>query len=157
MHYFYIVVILSLGISFYKNKDKTIRALQLTKKSLNNIFPQFLSLILLIMLVLIFIDKDVIIKILGTDSGFAGTLIAGILGAITLIPTIIAYPLAVELLTLGAGYTQITMFITALTTVGIITLGTEINYMGKKFAIVRNVISFISAFIISIIVSLIIN
>lgn len=151
----YTITMVLFVISLFKSKDKTKRVLKLTKESLQEILPKFLSLFLIIILLLMFINQSLISQVLGKSSGLLGIILAGILGSITLIPTVIAYPLAGGLLKLGAGYAQITMFITTLTAVGLITIKIESDYLGKKVAILRNGIAFIFAFIASILVSLI--
>lgn len=153
----YVAVGILFVISWMKNKVKTKEILKLTKDSLMEMLPKFLSLLLLIMLVLTFIDESVISKFLGESSGINGLIASGFLGSVTLMPTVIAYPLAGGLLRLGAGYAQITMFITTLTTVGIITFKIEKEYLGTKIAFLRNCIAYIFAFFIAIIISLIMN
>lgn len=73
------------------------------------------------------------------------------IGSITLIPGFVAFPLAAALLKSGAGYMQIAAFVSTLMMVGIVTMPVEINYFGKKAAIIRNV----GAFGFSLIVALV--
>lgn len=74
-------------------------------------------------------------------------LLASLIGAITLIPVMIAFPIVAELLKNGAGLTQMAVFVSALTTVGIITILVEVKYLGRKTAILRNVLAFLFSFI----------
>jgi uncharacterized membrane protein YraQ (UPF0718 family) len=91
-----------------------------------------------------------IVKYLGANSGWLGFTIAAIIGSITLIPGFISYPLAATLLKQGATYAVVAVFMTTLMMVGIVTLPLEIKYLGKKAAIFRNVLNFVAAIIIGI-------
>ena len=115
--------------------------------------PQFLAVILLIGLSLAFIDESMISKLLGDESGILGLAIAATVGSITLIPGFIAFPLAASLLRAGAGYGQITMFITTLMMVGIVTMPVEAQYFGREAAIKRNVSAFFYAILVSIVIA----
>ena len=71
-------------------------------------------------------------RVLGSESGWYGTLIATAIGSITLVPAFVAFPLAAVLLRSGAGYMQIAAFVSTLMIVGIVTMPMEIKYLGKK-------------------------
>lgn len=86
-------------------------------------------------------------SMIGEETGFTGMLLASLIGAITLIPVMIAFPIVAELLKNGAGLTQMAVFVSALTTVGIITILVEVKYLGMKTAILRNVLAFLFSFI----------
>ena len=153
-----LIILYSIGsvllfFSFIKNKEKTIVALKKTWESLCEMLPKFLTLLILI--ILSYLDEQFISKILGKSTGVSGIIISGLLGSITLMPTVIAYPMAAGLLKLGAGYAQVTMFITTLTMVGIVTLKIEKDYLGLKVTILRNILSFLLAFINAVIIAFI--
>ncbi|WDP92731.1 MAG: permease [Desulfobacter sp.] len=131
-----------LVLSFRKSKTKTRMALKKAWKSLENILPQFLCIIVLMGISLAFLDESTISRLLGESSGILGMGIAAVVGSIVFIPAFVAYPLAASLLAAGAGYMQITMFITALMMVGIITIPMEIDYFGKGIAIRRTMLAF---------------
>ncbi|WP_036931774.1 permease [Proteocatella sphenisci] len=149
----YVIAAGGLGISFYKDKKKTKIALKKAWKSFENILPQFLSILLIIGFALAYLTPENISGIIGSNSGWFGTLTAAILGSITLIPGFIAFPLASALLKNGAGYMQIAAFVSTLMMVGIVTIPMEIKTFGKKATIIRN----ISAFGFSIIVAVVIG
>ena len=134
----YIITILALLISFIKSKDKTILALKKAWKSFENILPQLFSILLIIGLALSLLTPEQISKFIGAESGWAGVLAASSVGAITLVPGPVAFPLAAALLESGAGYMQLAAFISSLMMVGIVTMPMEISYMGKKSTILRN-------------------
>ena len=88
-------------------------------------------------------------SMIGEETGFTGMLLASLIGAITLIPVMIAFPIVAEqpFLKNGAGLTQMAVFVSALTTVGIITILVEVKYLGRKTVILRNVLVFLFSFI----------
>ncbi|SHN48540.1 permease [Desulfovibrio litoralis] len=148
----YCIALGSLVLSYSKNKEKTQVALKKSWKSFENILPQFLFILLIIGFILAIIDAKTISLLLGQESGFKGMVIAAIVGSITLIPGFIAFPLAASLLSAGAGYGQIAMFVTTLMMVGIVTLPLEIKFFGKNIAMKRNLFAFIYAVISSLII-----
>lgn len=145
----YVMAGTALIVSFVKSKEKTKLALKKAWKSFENILPQFLTILIIIGIILSILTPDQISKFIGSESGWFGVLIASIIGSITLVPGFIAFPLASALLKNGAGYMQIAAFISTLMMVGIVTIPLEIQYFGKKSALIRN----IEAFIFSIIVA----
>ena len=135
-----------LGVSFLKDKKKTGLSLKRAWKMFINVLPQFVAILLLVGLLLAVVTPETIQRVIGTESGFVGMLITSLLGAIALIPALIAFPVAAELLNNGAGITQIAVFISTLTMVGFVTLPMEIKYLGKKVAMLRNVLAYLFAF-----------
>jgi uncharacterized membrane protein YraQ (UPF0718 family) len=149
--FLYIIAIIALIFSIIKDKKKTVIALKKAWKSFENILPQFLTILVIIGIMLAILTPDQISRLIGNESGWVGVLAASIIGAITLVPGFIAFPLAAALLKSGAGYMQIAAFISTLMMVGVVTLPIEMKFFGKKATIIRNV----EAFIFSIIVALV--
>ena len=118
-------------------------ALKKAWKSFENIMPQFLCVILIIGMALSVLSEETISALLGSGSGMWGVAIAAIIGSITLIPGFVAFPLAAALLEGGAGYMQITAFVSTLMMVGIVTMPIEIKTFGKKIALLRNGAAFV--------------
>lgn len=141
-----------MGVSFYKDKNKTKKALKKSWKAFENILPQFLGVIVLVGMMLAVFNAEFISKIIGSESGWYGVLVSAIVGAITLIPGFIAFPTAAMLLENGAGYMQIGAFISTLMMVGIVTIPVEIKYFGKRLTIARNIIAFLFSFIVAFII-----
>jgi len=148
---------LGLLLSFVQDKAKTKLALKKAWRSFENILPSILVILLLIGFIFAFLDAQAISKLLGTDSGLLGMIIATVVGCITLIPGFVAFPLANSLLTAGAGYAQIAIFISTLMMVGIATLPLEIKCFGKRIALKRNILSLILAVVTSCIVGVIMS
>jgi uncharacterized membrane protein YraQ (UPF0718 family) len=141
-----------LVLSYMKDKNKTRRALVKAWKAFENILPQFLVVILMVAVLLTIMDSEMILKIIGSDSGWLGVILAAIVGAITLIPGFVAFPTAAMLLQGGAGYMQIAAFVSTLMMVGIVTLPVEMKYFGKRLAIYRNVLAFAFSFLVAYII-----
>lgn len=148
---FYILAVSGLAVSFFKSREKTRLALKKAWKSFENILPQLLAILIIIGVMLAVLTPDQISKILGSESGWFGVLIAAAIGSITLIPAFVAFPLAAALLHSGAGYMQIAAFVSTLMMVGIVTIPLEKQYFGRKAAIARNG----SALVFSLVVALI--
>jgi len=152
----YIITICILVLSYFKDKKKTMKALKKALKAFENILPQFLGVIVLVGILLAVFNPEIISGLIGNRSGWLGVLIAGIIGAITLIPGFVAFPTAAMLVENGAGYMQIAAFISTLMMVGVITLPVEIKYFGKRFAIVRNSIAFVFSFVVAYIIGILV-
>jgi len=148
----YCAAVSGLGVSLFKSRDKTRLVLKKAWKSFENILPQFLTVLLIIGILLSVFNKDMISKLLGAESGVFGMAIAAVIGSITLIPGFVAFPLAASLLKAGAGYGQITMFVTTLMMVGVVTLPVESKYFGRKAAIQRNLFALVYAVCISFVI-----
>ncbi len=152
----YVIAILFLIFSYFKDKQKTKKALKKSWKSFMNIFPLLSGIILLMGLVLTLLSPKIISNVIGGNSGFLGMLTTSIIGAITLIPGFIAFPLASSLLDLGAGVVQVAVFVSTLMMVGIVTAPLEIEYFGKKETLYRNFFSFIFSFIIAVVIGVVV-
>ncbi|MDF2841349.1 MAG: putative permease [Clostridia bacterium] len=153
----YGVTILFLIFSYMKDKKKTKMSLKKAWKAFENILPEFLVVILFVGVLLAVLNPDAISKIIGSDSGWLGVMIAAVVGAITLIPGFVAFPTAAMLLQSGAGYMQIGAFVSTLMMVGIVTMPVEIKYFGKKLTILRNVLAFGFSFVVAYIIGLVVS
>lgn len=142
----YGVAAVLLGVSFVKDRKKTVLSLKRAWKMFINVLPQFVAILLVVGLLLAVVTPEKIQRVIGAESGISGMLITSLLGAITLVPVLIAFPVAAELLNNGAGITQIAVFISTLTMVGFVTLPMEIKYLSRKVAVLRNVLAYLFAF-----------
>jgi uncharacterized membrane protein YraQ (UPF0718 family) len=149
-----LIAIISLLIGFIKDKKKAKQSLKIAMMSFIKMFPMLIMIVIIIGLILGFLSPELISSIVGSQSGILGVLFIGVFGSVMHIPALLAFPLSASLLENGASITIIATFILTLTMVGIITLPLEIKELGKKFAILRNVFSFIIAIIIALIMGL---
>ena len=148
----YLITIILLVISFYKDKKKTMISLKKGWKSFANILPPMLGIITTVGIIIAYLNAEIIGRYIGDSSGFLGILLAATVGAVTLIPGFIAFPTAAILLQNGAGYMQLGAFISSLMMVGVMTMPIEIKFFGKKTTILRNLFAFIFSFIVAFII-----
>ena len=153
---FYGLAIVLLIFSFIKDKKKTKMALKKAWKAFENILPEFLVVILLVGFLLAVLNAETISKIIGSESGWVGVILAAVIGSVTLIPAFVAFPTAALLLENGAGYMQIAAFVSTLMMVGIISLPVEMKYLGKKISVLRNVLAFFFSFIVALIIGMVV-
>ena len=99
----YGITALLMAVSWHRDREKTKKALKKAWKAFENILPEFLVVILMVGVLLAVIDPEMISKIVGADSGIYGVALAAVIGAVTLIPGFIAFPMAAMLLKGGAG------------------------------------------------------
>jgi uncharacterized membrane protein YraQ (UPF0718 family) len=154
---FYGLAVVGLAFSFFKSKKKTLMALKKAWKAFENILPQFLVVLLAVGLLLTVLNPTVISKLIGAESGWYGTVIAALIGAVTLIPAFVAFPTAAMVLQAGAGLMQIGAFVSSLMMVGVVTMPVEMKYFGKKLTILRNVLAFLFSFVVAIIIGLVVG
>lgn len=148
----YALTIILLVISFIKDKDKTIKGLKKGAKAFTKLMPVLLPLFLFIGIVLAIVTPEFISSILGKESGILGMLFALIGGSITFMPAFVSYPLGAQLLENGADVAHVAALLSTLMSVGIVYYAAESKLFSKKAAIYRNVISFIGALLIILVV-----
>jgi len=136
---------------FIKDRARTLKSLKVSLKSFFRILPTVLIIIIIIGLMLGFLPPEKISSILGERSGPLGVVFAALLGSVIHIPSLISFPLAASLLEVGASITVAAVFITTLTMISTVTISMEMKMLGKKFALLRNGLSFIMAVMIAII------
>jgi uncharacterized membrane protein YraQ (UPF0718 family) len=151
----YSVTVALLGISYFKDRDKTKRALLKALKALENILPQFLVVILLVGMLMALFDAEAITSLIGIDSGVFGVVLSLLVGSVTLIPGFVAFPTAAMLLQGGAGYTQIGAFISSLMMVGVVTFPVEKRYFGVKLTLLRNVFAFLFSIVVALAIGMV--
>ncbi|MFW5794185.1 MAG: permease [Bacillota bacterium] len=148
----YGLAIVLLLISLVKDKAKTKKGLLKAFKSFSKLMPILIPLFLFVGILLTLITPEFISGILGEESGFSGYLIGMSVGSITFMSPFVAYPLGLELLEKGAAYPQVAGFLVTLMSVGLVYFSMETKFFNKKAAIYRNLISFIGAIIVVIVV-----
>jgi uncharacterized membrane protein YraQ (UPF0718 family) len=154
---FWAVALVLLAASLAVDRKKTAAALKKAWKAFANILPQFLGIIVIVGILLAVLDTEMISRILGESSGFLGVLLASVIGSITLIPGIIAYPTAALLLKGGAGYMQMGAFISTLMMVGVVTLPAEIGFFNRRIAILRNVLAYVFSLVVALVIGLVMS
>lgn len=146
----YVVCAVLYVVSFAINRKKTMKALKSATKSFLKILPSFLEIILVMTILLYVFPPDSLVSLLSEDHEFLNILVASLIGSIAVIPGFIAFPIAGILKDIGLGFGVLAGFTTSLMMVGVLTFPVEKKYFGTKFAITRNVASFIIAIAVSI-------
>lgn len=141
-------IILTL-VSFFKDKEKTKRALINGIKSFENIMPQFLSILVIIGIGLTILKPETISTLIGNDSGILGVVLSSLVGSVIMMPTFVAFSTGNTLIQNGAGYAQVSALITTLTMVGVLTFPLEAKYIGKRGAFYRNFLAFLFSFVVA--------
>lgn len=139
-------------MSYFKSKDKTKESLKKAWMSFRNILALMLGILTIVGIIIAFLNPEVISKLIGGSSGYLDVTLAAIIGAITLIPGVIAFPIAAILVENGAGYMQIGAFISTLMMVGLLTIPIEIKYFNKKSVLIRNGLAFIFSFLVAFVI-----
>ncbi|MBA7679520.1 hypothetical protein ES703_87817 [subsurface metagenome] len=137
-------------------KNKLKQAISKAGKNLWKMFPIILGTILLVSLISTLIPQSFYSKIF-TGNNFFDPFIGSLIGSISAGTPLVSYILGGELLKQGIGLLAVTAFLVAWVTVGIIQLPAEMMILGKKFALLRNLVSFVFAIIVAIITILIFN
>lgn len=143
-------------ISIKKDKNKTVNSVKMSAGMMKNIGTEIIGILFLIGLLLTFIPPETIQQYMGESSSFLSTVMAAFVGSITLIPAFVAFPLVSSLLDAGASILPVVAFLTTLTMVGFVTFPLERREFGIKFALSRNILSFIFALLIAICMGVII-
>lgn len=153
----YLVTFLLIIISYKKDKEKTYKALLKGWKSIENILPQFLGIILVVGITLAALRPEVITNIIGDNSGIVGVILSAVLGSVAMMPTFVAFSTGDMLLKNGAGIAQVAALISTLTLIGIITIPLEGKYIGKTATIYRNILAFVFSIIVAFFVEMVVT
>lgn len=141
--------------SVVKDKKKTLAALKKALSMGRGMALSIFAIIFAIGLILTIIPPESIASYLGNQSTIVSTIIAALVGTITLIPAFVAFPLIGTLLKAGVGVMPAVAFLTTLTMVGVATIPLERRTFGTKFTVARNVFSFIAAIVIALVMGVI--
>lgn len=155
MTYLYSLASICFVFSAIANKQKTIKSLKTAWNLFVKIIPFLLVTLTLVSVILFYLPDHAIAKYLGENDVLIGAVMASVIGAVSLLPGFITFPLCGLLLNQGVSYTVLAAFTTSLMMVGIVTFPIEKKYFGTKLTIIRNVTAFIIAIIISIVIGII--
>ena len=151
----YSLAMLLLIISILKDKQKTKKALIKAKNTFIKLMPVLLPLFLFIGIILTLITPEFISKTMGEESGIFGYIIGLFLGSITFMSPFVAYPLGNDLIEQGASVPIVAGFLVTLMSVGLVYFAMESKLFNKKVAIYRNLVSFIGAILVILVVLLV--
>jgi uncharacterized membrane protein YraQ (UPF0718 family) len=116
-------------------------------RSLTAMTPMLLAVIGLVGLFQAFVSPEML-RALFSGAPFIDTLIGTVVGGVSIGQPVISYIIGGELLGQGISLYAVTAFILAWVTLGIIQLPLEASLFGRRFTIVRNLLSFVFAMLI---------
>lgn len=151
----WVITLIWFAISMFRDKERTINSMKNSKKMMGSMMGQIIGILFIIGLILTFIPPDLIKEYLGGSNTLIATILAALLGSITLIPAFVAFPLVGSIVEMGASIMPAVSFLTTLTMVGLVTFNLERKEFGTKFTLTRNVLSFGFAILISIIMGVV--
>jgi len=146
---FWGISIVLITSSLIKDKKRTLISMKKSRSMMKNMIGEIIAILFLIGLILTFIPPDAVQKVLGGQNTFLSSIGAAIVGSVTLIPAFVAFPLVGSFVDIGASIIPAVAFLTTLTMVGAVTFPLEKNEFGLKFALTRNLLSFVFAIIIA--------
>jgi len=130
------------------NKETITACFYKALKSFVVMLPVLLGVILLIGLFKTYITPDLISSVFTGDL-YQDSFIGSIIGSVSAGNPITSYIIGGELLKEEVSLFAVTAFIAAWVTVGVIQLPAEASILGKRFALTRNVLSFIFAILVA--------
>lgn len=125
-------------ISFYK-----------AFKAFGTALPMLLGVILVLGLFRSFVSSRMLSAVFTGDL-FQDTVIGSLIGSISGGNAVTSYVIGGELIKQNVSLVAVTAFIVAWVTVGIIQFPAEAAILGKRFACVRNILSFVLSILVSI-------
>jgi uncharacterized membrane protein YraQ (UPF0718 family) len=138
------VTAVALLVSWWRDPERTGKALRISGRSLKGLVPGVLGMVALVGLVLALVPQGMLAGLFAFK-GVTGFAVISLVGSLVTMPAPIAFPLAGSLLKAGAAPAALAAFITTLTMVGIVTAPMEISYFGRRFTLIRQTLSFVAA------------
>lgn len=139
-------------LAFRKDAEKGRLSLRTARETLLRMVPLLLAIFALIGLFQEFVPAEMIRSWLGDDNHFFSLLNGGLVGAIAIGPPVAAFPIAGSFIETGAWPPAAAAFIVSWVSVGVVTMPVEAHVFGWRFTLWRNLITFISALLIGLII-----
>lgn len=137
----------SIGISAGESR-KYINSAGSAFRQLANMLPIMIGIVMLIGLFNVFISKKMLAGFF-SGSSLTDSFLGACLGSLFIGNPINSYIVGGELLKNGVGLTAVTAFVIAWVTVGLVQLPAEIAALGRRFAFLRNLFSFILSLVVA--------
>ncbi len=117
-------------------------------QTLKTMIPMMFGVLLLVSLVTTIWEKQ--IPRLFTGNTFLDPLLGALAGSISFGIPLTSYIVGGELLSKGVTLLAVAAFVMAWTTVGVTMLPLEAKFLGKRFAVSRNIINFIFSIVVAV-------
>lgn len=125
-----------------------IRSIIQSVKSFGNIMPMLIGVVLLMGLFETYVTEDML-KSIFSGNTLSDTFIGTFVGGVSVGNPVVSYILGGELLSNGISLYAVTAFILSWVTLGVIQLPLEWQLFGRRFTVVRNLLSVIAAFAVT--------
>jgi len=119
-------------------------------KSLLNTSPLIIGTVLLVSMVSVLIPKS-FYSVVFSGSVIFDSLLGSLVGSISAGNPVTSYIFGGEFLSQGVSLIAVTAFLVAWVTVGFVQLPAESAILGRKFAVLRNFLSFVFAIIVALV------
>lgn len=139
-------------LGFRRDAEKGRQSLIAARQTLWRMIPLLLAIFALIGLFQEFVPPEMIRRWLGSENHLFSLLIGGLVGAIAIGPPVAAFPIAGSFIATGAWPPAAAAFIVSWVSVGVITLPIEAHVFGWRFALWRNLITFLTALLIGLLI-----
>ena len=125
-------------------KQSAIKAVRALWKTI----PMILGTVLLVSLISVLIPKSFYISVFSKNLIF-DSFVGALVGSVSAGTPITSYIISGELLNQGISLLAVTAFLVAWVTVGVVQLPAEAAFLGKRFAVIRNITAFVFAIIVA--------
>lgn len=145
----FIVVLAVNLLMIYLNEKQGLLALNITGSNIIEMLGIIPPIFIILGLMDVWVEKEVMIKLLGERSGVRGCVVAFLLGSMAAGPLYAAFPIATILLKKGSKLTNVFIFIGAWSTTKIPMLLFEASALGVDFMLLRLLLNIIGIFVIA--------
>lgn len=151
------IVIIIYGFLFVVAPEKGILSFKNSLYYVKEMLMVMPSVFILTLIVDAWIPKKLILKSLGEESGVKGGILSLAFGSFSAGPLYAAFPICKMLLQKGASVTNIVVILSSWAVIKVPMLANEARFLGIKFMIVRWVLTVVSIFILSYLISKIVK
>ena len=130
------------------NNNALRSSIKISLRSITSVLPVIIGILLLTSILVQLFSAETITQWFGRQE-FIDVLIGASVGSIAAGPPLLSYTLGGELLTQGVNLFAVTALIVSWVTVGLVQLPMEMVMLGKRFALYRNLSSFILVILVS--------
>ncbi len=152
-YWFFILMIAVMLVIAFLNHDLGIKAAGITTYTLKEMAWVIPPIFILLGLLDLWVPREIMIKYMGEGSGIKGVILAFALGSAAAGPLYGAFPVAGMLMSKGAKFSNVLIFIGAWSTTKIPMFLFEMAALGSKFAVTRLMIDIPGVIIMAYILS----
>lgn len=136
-HWFLSAVVIVNSVMLIFQPQIEIATLRFTGKNFFSFLFILMPIFVCVGLMDVWIERDTMIKIMGTKSGFKGVIVALLLGVVTAVPLYALLPVAGVLLKKGSRISNVLLFLCANASIRIPLLLFEISSLGWQLTFMR--------------------